>query len=59
MKLKCASYGEKEIELISKSQVAFNSFVNSAILAIVLKLVKDQIVPSKYVCRNCGHMQDA
>lgn len=59
MKLKCPSCGEREMEMMSKSQIAFNSFVNPAVFAIVLNLVKDWIVPSKYVCRNCGHMQDA
>ena len=59
MKLKCPSCGEREMEMMSKSQIAFNSFVNPMVFATVLALVKEWIVPSKYVCTNCGHMQDA
>lgn len=59
MKLKCPSCGKKEMEMMSKYQIASNSFVNPMVFATVLNLVKDWIVPSKYVCRNCGHMQDA
>ena len=45
MKLKCPSCGKKEMEMMSKSQIAFNSFVNPMVLATVLALVKDWIVP--------------
>lgn len=59
MKLKCPSCGKKEMEMMSKYQIASSSFVNSVVFTAVLNLVKDWIVPSKYVCGNCGHMQDA
>ena len=59
MKLKCPSCGKKEMEMMSKYQIASSSFVNSVVFTAVLNLVKDWIVPSKYVCRNCGHMQNA
>ncbi len=39
MKLKCPSCGKKEKEMMSKYQIASNSFVNPMVLATVLALV--------------------
>ena len=45
------------MEMMSKYQIVSSGFVKR--FATVLELIKNWIVPSKYVCRNCGHMQDA
>lgn len=59
MKLKCPDCGEKEMELMSKGQIVLNNFASAAVFTAVLAIVKEWVVPSKYVCRNCGYMKDA
>lgn len=59
MKVKCPSCGKKEMELLSKYEIKANKFVSSAVFSTVASLVKDWMVPSKYVCLNCGHMENA
>lgn len=41
---------KKEMKIMS------NSFINPTVLISILALIKESIIPSKYVYRNCGHM---